>query len=41
MVNGDNKRKQIYKIIWTSYLFLIKLFLKQTNKLNSENWLEV
>ena len=34
MVNGDNKRKQIYKI---TFPILIRLFQKQTNKSNSEN----
>ena len=38
MVNGDNKTKQIYKI---RFPILIRLFQKQINKSNSENWLEV
>ena len=39
MVNGDNKSKQ--KNISRTFLFLIRLFQEQTNKLNSDNWLEV
>ena len=38
MVNGDNKTKQICKI---TFRILIRLFQKQTNKSNSENWLGV
>ena len=38
MVNGDNKRKQIYKI---TFPILVRLSQKQTNKWNPENGLEV
>ena len=38
MVNGDNKRKQIYK---RTFPILIRFLQKQTNKSNSENLLEV
>ena len=43
-INGEwwqQKEANLQNNINITFLILIKLFQKQTNKLNSENWLEV
>ena len=44
IINGEwwqQKQTSLQNNINTTFLILIGLFQEQTNKLNSENWLEV